>query len=94
MPIGVLPGGSGNAMATTLAKKSELNVGVWENALLIAKGHVREMDLMLFQIENKRIYSFLSLTWAYLADVDLNSENLRFLGDARFEVYGTWRALF
>lgn len=29
-----------------------------------------------------------------MADIDLNSEHLRCLGEARFDVYGTIRALF
>lgn len=36
---------------------------------------------------------FLSLTWAFISDVDINSESLRCLGPARFEVYGVYRAL-
>lgn len=39
------------------------------------------------------VYSFIALLVGYLADVDFGSEKLRFLGGARFDVYGFFRAL-
>lgn len=39
------------------------------------------------------IFSFMALEWAIIADVDLNSEHLRFLGGLRFEVYAALRIL-
>jgi hypothetical protein len=41
---------------------------------------------MEFEKENSRakIYSFLTLTWAYIADIDTGSEALRMLGPLRF----------
>jgi diacylglycerol kinase family enzyme len=41
-----------------------------------------------------RRFSFLSLEWAIVADIDIESENLRFLGSARFDVYGFYRCLW
>lgn len=47
------------------------------------------------ELENiaEPIYSFLSLEWAFLADIDMNSEFLRILGGLRFEVYSVYRVL-
>ncbi len=39
------------------------------------------------------VYSFLSFEWCFMADIDMNSEFLRFLGGLRFEIYGLWRLL-
>lgn len=39
-------------------------------------------------------YSFLSTEWAIVADIDIESEKLRFLGDARFDCYGAIRGCF
>ena len=39
------------------------------------------------------MYSFLSLEWAALADIDINSEFLRCLGGFRFEVYTVYRVI-
>jgi len=41
----------------------------------------------------RRHWSFLSTEWAIVADMDLESERLRCLGAARFDVYGAWRGL-
>lgn len=89
-----MPGGSGNGLANSLAKSSGLQMGLTENAFLIGKGHTREADLIIFEINKKKILSFLSLSWAYIADIDFGSEPLRFLGSARFEVYGWYRGTF
>ena len=43
--------------------------------------------------EPQPIYSFLSLEWAIIADVDMNSEFLRCIGGLRFEVYAVWRTI-
>jgi hypothetical protein len=40
------------------------------------------------------VYSFLSVSFAYIADLDLNSEFMRCCGEFRFDLYGTYRALF
>jgi diacylglycerol kinase family enzyme len=40
-----------------------------------------------------RMYQFLSLSWGIIADIDIESEKLRFLGASRFDVYGLIRAL-
>jgi diacylglycerol kinase family enzyme len=40
-----------------------------------------------------RLFSFLSLEWAIVADIDLESERLRCLGESRFDVYGALRGL-
>lgn len=39
-----------------------------------------------------RHYQFLSTSWAIISDIDLESESLRCLGAARFDVYGALRA--
>jgi diacylglycerol kinase family enzyme len=44
-------------------------------------------------IWGERRFSFLSLEWAIIADIDIESESLRFLGDARFDVYGALRGI-
>ena len=34
---------------------------------------------------------FLSFNWGIIGDCDLNSEHMRFLGDARFEIFAVYR---
>ena len=53
------------------------------------------MDLFEIEIDTvpEKIFSFLSVNYAYIADIDLNSECLRCIGRARFEVCGAFRAI-
>ena len=40
------------------------------------------------------MYSFLSVAWSVLADIDINSEVIRCCGPARFTTWGVIRTLF
>jgi len=45
------------------------------------------MDLVAVDTcTGKRLYSFLSVAWGIIADVDIESEKFRSLGNARFAV--------
>ena len=45
------------------------------------------------EYEPRPIYSFLSVAWSVIADIDLNSEVFRCLGPFRFDLWGFWRVL-
>ena len=46
------------------------------------------MDLVNIQLPNQvRMYSFLSVAWGLIADVDYESERLRWMGGTRFVIY-------
>ena len=44
------------------------------------------MDFMLSNLQN--LLAFLSIGFGILADIDIESERLRSIGEARFTVYG------
>ncbi|EDK31399.2 diacylglycerol kinase (macronuclear) [Tetrahymena thermophila SB210] len=93
--LGVLPGGSGNALINSILHEINEPKTLEGATYLICKGSIKDMDMIQMQTKaNPCIYSFLSLAWAYIADVDLNSEHLRFLARLRFDVMGVYRALF
>ena len=97
-PLGVLPGGSGNAVATSLAfaadeRASATSTGARNAAFLIAKGGVRDVDMAVVWQDPAaagqpalRRASFLSLEWGVIADVDIESERYRCCGATRFIV--------
>lgn len=64
-------------------------------AFVVGKGRTLKMDLTEIEGEYQKdkIYSFLSLAWAIIADCDLNSEGLRWMGSPRFTVWGAYRCL-
>ncbi|KAL7747846.1 hypothetical protein RI367_006781 [Sorochytrium milnesiophthora] len=99
LPMAPICGGSGNGMARSLdVYQPELGV------LSAIKGHVRPLDIMSYAQEVPADeyghtvlkvlgYSHLSLSWAFLADVDIGSEVMRWAGPTRFDVYSALRFL-
>lgn len=49
------------------------------------------MTELKLEYETKPVYSFLSVAWSTIADIDLNSERLRWLGPIRFDLWGAYR---
>uniref|UniRef100_A0A803KCE5 Sphingosine kinase 1 n=1 Tax=Xenopus tropicalis TaxID=8364 RepID=A0A803KCE5_XENTR len=92
MPVGILPCGSGNALAGAInynagyehAMGSELLLNC---ILLLCRGTVIPMDLVsLTTCSGIRSFSFLSVAWGFISDVDIESEKYRHMGSARFTV--------
>ena len=53
------------------------------------------MDLTEIDLEYQpeKVYCFLSVAWAVIADCDLNSEFIRCLGHPRFTLWGIYRVI-
>ena len=66
---------------------------VLHSTFVLIKHKVIPMDLVLIQTPTFNIYSFLSVTWGLIADIDFESEKLRSIGAARFTVYTVIRLL-
>ncbi|GAB5356402.1 hypothetical protein AAMO2058_000286900 [Amorphochlora amoebiformis] len=87
-PFGVLPGGTGNGLAASLRNSSGEPMTPLGSAMLIAKGKKSPLDLLQFKQSGfPPKYGFLSLTWGFFSDLDLNSEVCRCCGTLRFECY-------
>nr|XP_034363248.1 sphingosine kinase 1 isoform X2 [Arvicanthis niloticus] len=91
-PLCSLPGGSGNALAASLNYYAGYEQ-VTDEALLInctlllCRRHLSPMNLLsLRTASGLQLYSVLSLSWGFVADVDLESEKYRRLGEIRFTV--------
>ena len=93
MPLGIVPAGSGNAVAKSLAARAgEACTPV--NATLAALCCTAPMPLDAALVRQRGappIHALLSLSWALVADVDIESEALRALGPARFTVQALLR---
>ncbi|XP_039104816.1 sphingosine kinase 2 isoform X4 [Hyaena hyaena] len=89
-PVGVLPCGSGNALAGAVNQhggfEPALGVDLLLNcSLLLCRGGSRPLDLMSVTLASgSRCLSFLSVAWGFVSDVDIQSERFRALGSARF----------
>ncbi|XP_069038760.1 sphingosine kinase 2 isoform X2 [Lepisosteus oculatus] len=98
-PLGILPCGSGNALAGAINHHAGYEMCLREALLmnccfLLCKGGVRPMDLVSVTTTpgapkagsrpGGRLFSFLSVAWGFVSDVDIESERYRGLGSARF----------
>ncbi|TGJ78422.1 hypothetical protein E0Z10_g10346 [Xylaria hypoxylon] len=80
--IAHIPCGSGNAMSCNL-NGSHLP---GPSALAVIKGVRTSIDLMSITQGSRRMLSFLSQSVGIIAEADLGTENMRWLGAARFDV--------
>lgn len=96
LTLGFIPGGTGNGLVKSVLDHDNEQFGVLEAAFVIAKGRQMRMDLTEVECEyqTEKVYSFLSVAWAVIADCDINSEVLRFLGQPRFTIWGVYRVFF
>lgn len=81
--VAQLPGGSGNGMALSLNDGKSDWVAV---AAGIVKGIGEPYDLMAVSQGDNVFYSFLSQSFGIVADCDLGTEDMRWMGGARFTV--------
>ena len=57
------------------------------SAIMLAKHEQLPMDLVAVDTwGGRRVFSFLSVTWGIIADVDIESEKYRRLGPVRFTI--------
>ena len=59
----------------------------------VIRGHILDLDLCTIETPSQKIYSFLSLAWGIISDVDIESEKYRYLGNARFTLGAVIRIL-
>ena len=78
-----IPCGSGNAMSCNLNGTDSVSLAT----LAIIKGIETPMDLVSVTQGNNRMLSFLSQSLGVIAELDLATEHVRWMGDARF-TYG------
>lgn len=90
MPLGVLPCGSGNALAGAVNRRGgfepALGLDLLLNcSLLLCRGGSNPLDLLSVTLASgSRCFSFLCVAWGFVSDVDIQSERFRALGRARF----------
>ncbi|KAG8434043.1 hypothetical protein GDO86_012418 [Hymenochirus boettgeri] len=92
MPVGILPCGSGNALAGSINYNAGFDQALGSELLLncillLCRGTVIPMDLVsVTTCSGIRSFSFLSIAWGFISDVDIESEKYRHMGSARFTV--------
>lgn len=91
IPVVPIPTGSANAFNLNLqGQKGCFDVGL--AALNVIKGKPMRLNLCSITQGAKRSWSFLTQAAGLMSDLDLGTENLRWMGDSRF-IYGYLRGL-
>lgn len=93
-PVGIIPGGSGNGLSHSILHQSQEKSKPINAAFVLAKGSPHDLDIASIRNGKETMYSFLSLEWAAIADVDMISEKLRALGALRFGIVFGHQILF
>ncbi|KAI6647195.1 Sphingosine kinase 2 [Oopsacas minuta] len=88
MPICPIPCGSGNALAKTALQEAGEEYSVVNSALMAVLGAYVPFDIALAETKTEKLYFFMSFSWGMIADSDIESEKLRFLGEIRFTLAG------
>ncbi|KAJ1820973.1 Sphingosine kinase 1 [Coemansia sp. RSA 2671] len=89
LPLAAIPAGTGNGLAKSLDC-------LWpeQAAVAIVKAQSRPLDIMSAALASGLTeYCFLSMTWGLIADIDIESERMRWAGPARLDLYGTIRLM-
>lgn len=91
LPIAPIPAGSGNGTCLNLLGIQD-GLDVAYATLNVIKGRLMSIDLLSILQSGKRSLSFMSQCVGLMADLDLGTEHLRFMGSNRF-VYGFLRGV-
>jgi len=93
LTFGVVPCGTCNGLAKSVLHASEEHYGVVEASFLICKGAALPIDLSTYQTVSRSYRGFLTYSYGFVADCDLESECLHFLGPLRIDIWAVWRIL-
>lgn len=64
-----------------------VNDPVLNSTLAIAHGHVTQVNVAEVDLDYTKLYSFLSVGWGFISDIDIESERLRRIGEFRFKLW-------
>jgi diacylglycerol kinase family enzyme len=97
--FGIIGTGTSNGLMKSILHESQEPYGILEMSFLICRGRTTPMDLSTYHIttnpttSHRSLIGFLSYSYAFIADVDIESEILRFLGYLRIIIWTVWRLL-
>lgn len=63
------------------------------SALSVVKNKYTPIDLVRIETTSQILYSFLSVGWGLIADIDIESERLRAIGGQRFTIWSIARLI-
>lgn len=93
--LAIIPGGTSNGMHKNIVHFSGERYGVPAAAYLLCKAWTRNLDLIEIEGEffQKKVYSLMMVAWGIVADVDISSEVIRFMGNSRITIFSVLRII-
>jgi len=86
LPIGPIPTGTGNGLVASICFYNHESYSIINSIFIIIKGGIRSIDLSHVHTVNQSHWSFLLLGWGLIADIDILSESMRWMGNLRNHV--------
>lgn len=86
MLIFLLTGGTGNGLVKSILYESKEEYSALNASFVAVKGASSPLDLSLVKTKTQTYQAFLILGWGLIADVDILSETMRWMGEARLYV--------
>ncbi|CAN8231139.1 unnamed protein product [Cochlearia groenlandica] len=91
LPIGMVPAGSGNGMIKSLLEPVGLPCCATSATISIIQGRTHSLDVATISQGATKFFSVLMIAWGLVADIDIESEKFRWMGNVRFDIYGFQR---
>jgi YegS/Rv2252/BmrU family lipid kinase len=88
VPIGIIPGGTGNDVTRHLGIKDPIDA-----ARRIVSGRTNPFDVMRIEADGQTDYCITVIGWTGVADVNSKAERLRLLGPPRYAVASLWQLM-
>ncbi len=92
--LGAIGAGTSNGFSASLAHASKANHSPMDCAFMIVKGVSSPVDISKYETKSKSYTSHLTFSWAMIADIDIESECIRWAGFLRMDIWGVVRVLF
>lgn len=94
IPIAPIPGGTGNGLAKSILYESDDEpYSILSSVFVAIKGVPSPLDLSVVNTKSDTMYSFLAMSWGLISDVDIGSEPMRWMGEARLHVAAVYYIL-
>lgn len=93
MPIAPIPGGTGNGLIKSILHECNEEYSPLCATFVAIKGVPSPLDMSTVTTPHENHRAFLILGWGLISDIDILSENMRWLGEFRYDIAAVSRII-